>query len=135
MAGAGREGTGPWTKWVKFQVFLSCPKKRSKLINIINPLNNGFLHIQEIQNYSKVQLFNQSLIVSLHRVNAFNIKNILINKTPLRNLVQGQVGIMSAESSYAAGQHFHSREQSCHFQLLSLGYTQKHWILQASYRI
>lgn len=33
----GREGTGHGTKWVRFQVFLSCPKKRSKSINVIKP--------------------------------------------------------------------------------------------------
>lgn len=33
---------------------------------------------------------------------------------------------MSTEASHAAGQHFQSREQSCYFQLLSLGYTQKY---------
>lgn len=107
-----REGTGHGTKRVRLQVFLSCPKKRSKSINVIKPPNGGFLHIQEIQNYSKVQSFKQSPLVSLPSMNTFNRKKVLINKNPIKNLVLRSSGIMSAESSRAAGQHFQSREQN-----------------------
>lgn len=53
--------------------FYPAPRIEANQLIKLNILNSGFLYIQEIQSYSKVQSFNPIPLVSLHSMNTFNI--------------------------------------------------------------